>query len=87
MVMPNAVAINSGNALYVLYVTRTGAATQNLTGRLSYASTNTGNEGGNSNRYEAPTETMSGAITIKVTGQGTSTGDVLLRDMSVYAVN
>lgn len=87
MTFPNAVAVNGGNGLYLLEVTRTGASAQSLTGRLSYANSNTGNEGGNSNRYEAPAENTANAITIKVTGQGSATGDVLLRDFSVEALN
>ncbi|MET0623104.1 MAG: hypothetical protein ABW250_09015 [Pyrinomonadaceae bacterium] len=85
--MPNAVGINGGNVHHVFNVTRTGASTQHLFGRPSYGNSNTGNEAGNGARYEAPTENTANAITIKVTGQGVATNDLLLRDFTVEALN
>lgn len=86
--LPNAAASSGGNAMHVLFIVGTGASTQHIFGRPSYAATNTGNESQNSNQYQAGAENSAAGITTKVTGQSnTASSDLLLRLFMVEALN
>jgi hypothetical protein len=71
------------------FIIGTGATTQTSYVRTSSNTTNALaiNENANDLFVTAPTETASGAITLKVTGQGTSSNDVLLKGLIVRILN
>jgi hypothetical protein len=72
------------------YVIATGAATQNAWVRTSQNTTNAlgTNENANNLFNSSPTETLSGSIVIKVTGQSnTASNDVLLKGFIVELLN
>lgn len=80
---PTSVAYNNLAWHATVTVTRTGAATQVAGGIFNPGSASFGAQGTNS----APAETLSGAVTIKVTGQsGTAGGDVTARVMFVELI-
>lgn len=68
-----AVAFNTGDWRIDFEVVRTGAATQKASARWTCDNTSLDE----SHDYTAPAETLSGAITILVTGEGTSTDDIV----------
>lgn len=83
---PISAANNTGTFQAIFFVARTGAATQFSWGRSGI--TNGTNENGNLNVSTTPAETLSGAVTIKVTGQSnTASNDVLLKAFVVEILN
>jgi hypothetical protein len=87
----NASALNNGSwSVTNSYVIATGAATQNAWVRTSQNTTNVlgTNENANNLFNSSPTETLSGSIVIKVTGQSnTASNDVLLKGFIVEILN
>ena len=83
LVSSGAVAVNNGNWRIEALVIRTGAATQKASASLACSdpATLAARSG-----YAAPTETLSGAVTIKVTGEGTADGDVTAELLHVSAL-
>jgi len=77
------VAANAAGWSAVAVVMRTGAATQAAVGDVSF---NDGNV--RHGAVTAPTETLSGAVMIKVTGtSGTASSDITTKGMLVEAIN
>ena len=85
----NVAANNASWAVNVCYVIGTGAATQNAWVRTSQNTTNAlgTNENANNLFNSSPTETLSGVISIRITGQGTVSNDVLLKGFIVEILN
>lgn len=72
--------IQSGGALQVrILITRTGAATQNATATAVAGATTP--LFADDSTFTNPAETLSGAITIKFTGEGVADNDIVNRDM------
>lgn len=76
-----ALAINSGSMVIRVTVVRTGAATQDVF--LTAGADNTLLTTALLGKYTTATETLSGAITIKFTGTGTSDNDVVQKNMVI----
>jgi hypothetical protein len=77
---------STGNWAAFGYVIRTGATSQVTWGRA--AQTSGGNESANTNPITTPAETLSGAVTIKVTGQSSAaSNDVLLKGFVIEILN
>lgn len=83
-------AVNGGNWSFTqCLVVGVGASSQTAFCRTSQVPTNSigTNENANNALVSAPAETASGAITIKITGQGVSSNDVLLKGFVVRILN
>jgi hypothetical protein len=73
-------------AIHIATVIGVTSTTQTAYARSAYV--NSSNEAANVNVFSAPTETLSGSIIIKITGQsGTGSNDVFLRNFAVKLLN
>jgi len=82
-----ALAINNGVMVIRATVIRTGAATQDIL--VTASSNNALLTTALLSAYTTATETLSGAVTVRFTGEGTDTDDIIQKIMTVkfYPVN